>query len=1783
MAFPGNNYAPPGVYTRTLFENPFSGSIESLKIPVFIGEGNEFLVQRNLELVRGSSSNIDQRRVNEDMTGRAVTTISPTGVVSLGAWDGLRTKLQVVNLPIVTGDGTGSVTNARSDVSVTINGQPIVVLSVNGTTGVVELAQAPAADSVVKVSYFFNRMDTNITDDVSDQVTAQSAFVAAVRGFSDVNAPNVGTEVIGIHADILGPTGGVVVPANNQLNLVVDGVTRTLTIPTNANYTVAQLGNVIAALVPGSSLSATTFTNNLGKSTLRLQATQDLTILEGSANADIGLVTNSTSVRTKTFYTFQGPLVTGSNGGVTTTDPSHVVVKVNGVQVIPVAVDGATRAVTLASAPPVGAKVTVRYWFNTWQDTFDFLQNSGVTSISSVGVVPDSAEFTQEADYILKDDKILWGTAWTVEARDTSVGSDTFDATQISGTLIDNRTYMAPTTAVVNSNGGLVVASQRDFVLPFAPTLGNGRDTPLGSSLYQTVSNGRIDLPVNRPDVVHAYWGYSVQDALQRGKVKVLKVEGNVITLGENVPPGATCFATFYYNRLTDETYTITSILPGASGVGTYTIAKSDDSVVLGAKYSPSSKGAGLSGVTLVFPSGSELTPDLRHEPVSDALFTGPVEEIVTVRLEARAATPAKWSSPGASPYHFIDQQSHRARVEIDNDADSADPDGAGGGTSVQGIPLDSPTSFDGGFFATLLGNEIAYTGEPVGGIGAAVAGVTYSLLTDEEVVLFIDGVQVEAVVPATAVGGTANATTFVSHINLAANGAVGTASAGGASTLTLPVGFLNRTKTDFYVGWKVTLSDTVVTAGNEGNTRTVTAHAATGVITVNAPWTGGVVANTDVFRIYHPDTMAEMRSATSFGGNVVIAVGKHDTFAFEYVGDAAGAFQSGDLVIPAASYSSAATLATAIQTVMNGALGFDVAGAWAGPGAAFSGASAQVTADGDGKLVFKIQNAGGDAAARFRFILPTTGAATQFHLMAGLDVGDNAGATELGATMINADVAKLVPMVYSTTPYLHDRIMLRNRLRPGGDSANITADNIVGQMELRVGAGLGNAKAGLANGMFGAGSDSAVVRPARLHTSIGFGGGQDPVGSTGYPQVTFFDGTGATGANNTFRLTVDGVSVEVVFPASAGGTATNIGPKTVAGSVTHRINAALAAAGAGAVFDDGAGFRLLSTDSDVTSVVEIGDGSANSVLGFSEGDAAVRQLVSVEVLASALNESREDSFTNYCLDFTSVQGGATPMFASLAMAGVQEDSAGNSFLYLQSYTLGSGSVITVLDPENPPGVVSDSWLYPGTGLAALNNDGASGEAGLTGFFVVSNKSNGSGSANDSVLNNSAGSDGVVGQTYRDRVTGLTFTLLPQNFHDSPNGPWAPYPTGGTATFRIVVSPTHQTNASLPVTSIPGFELRVANTLNIAQGDTAEVQTFERGGNEPNVGDVYYATYVYSKESFDTAYYTKLSSIEQAYGAISSDNPVTLAAFLASLNGAVLMGIKQVPKADGSNFASLESYRDAIVSLEGVQPGQVSPDIIVPLRGDSTDLYTILKNSNNVQSSIRYKSERTSIIGMASGNDPVAAQNLAQTLNSDRMRLVYPDTAVISLTDAFNRTRQELVDGTMLAAALAGSVVSPNVDVATPWTGRNLTGFVQLGRLLDPVQMNQTASKGVTVIEERPPFMRVRHGLTTDMSDILRKTPTVRLVADEVQRQARAVLSNFIGVKFLPGILTQVEGRLAMMLKSLVSRQIIAAYTGVKANVAPEDPTVAEVEAFYQPVFPLLYIVLTFHLRASNL
>lgn len=1676
MAFPNNSYAPPGVYTKTSYENPTRGLLEGLRLPMLIGTGSEILSQANLEVVRGSSSTVDQRVVQEDETGRAVVSVSLAGAVTLGAFDGNLTRIQTRKFPIVNGDGTGTTATRSSSVSVTINGQPIVVTTMDAAKGILTLASAPALGDEVRVTYFFKRTDTLITDTVSEQVTADAA------------------EIYGA----VGESYEIVAGDNDTVVITVDDATQvSVTLPASGltPWTAAQIAAFINAAASATTMVATTAINNDGSTVLYLTAERNLLVGSGTANSTLGFTAGVYTDRAKTFYTFQGPIVDGSNGGVTTTDPSDVIVKVDGVQVLPVSVDGANRAVTLPFAPEPGAVVTLQYHFNAWQDTFDYLAHNNVTAVLGCGVTPGRSDYTDGVDFVLWNDpvdgtsRVVWGTSVLVRSGEHTNGSEFFNETQVTTTLVDTKGYLQPCSAFVDSTVTPVRESRTVFSLPLVPTTGNGRNSPLGSSLFQTVSNGRIDLPTDRPDLVQAYWGYSVQDAIERGAVEVTKVDSaaGTLTLKNPVPVGAQVYATFYYNTLVDQDYSVEVVNSGPSGVGTYSILDENGQSLLTPQFGV--KSSGLAAITLQFPSGSERKPDVRFEiPFTTASYTGSVEEDVTVTFAAVDSTLGAFTVAGAGDYLFIQDASDRMRLLVDGSALA----GGAAGLDLSGVAGVANL----GVAATMVGGEIAYLADS--------GYTTYEIdATNNGVNLTVDGVALSA---SASTGATQTLAAFVTAINTAS---------------------------------------------------------------VAAP--------------------SQWAAAGKFLSATTITAGEYDELVFHYTGDVAGTSGNLTATITPGTYASVATLAAAVQS----AIATEVAGL----GVGFAGLAITVTANGNGNLVFGLTKATGDASGYLEFITHGT-PAQDFAVLAGVDTAAATAGSQV--KVLHGPIARRFTIAGDNTSALsHDRLILRSRVVPG--YGTVYPFTTLANTGITIQGSTGDTLTGLTAQETAESAWRATVLGATLRGEVGFVGGQVATGTysdvrDGQPVVTFYAAGGTNAQNNVFKFSVNNVPITVNFTdaagsaiASGGSAEVPLGPAGTANTVLGQIRAAIVAAGFSGgqsiviARQEGAAIRLMSNLTTAAGTLVIGNGNANAVLGFNDGDVAERTPVTAKKVASTLMGHSAASVA------ASLNSWATPTasyFAAEALAWVKYDASGAQYLYLQSQgTSGLGTTSSVAFAA----ASADDVLRQGTGIGAVAGDGGAGEAGITGFYVTSSDPvNGSGTSNTSLLNPSndgLGQDGVVGQTYRDLVTGLTFTVLPRTGGSN-------YPATESFTFRVRNVVT--TDSNLPVNTIPGVEMVVSNTFGIASGDTAIVETFARGGAEPTVGDLFYISYQYTKQDFNPALFTRFATIESIYGELSPDNPVTLASYLAILNGAVLVGIKQVQKDTDTNgdgvadTASITAFRNAVDELEGPLTGGILPDILVPLRGDNTEFFQYITRHADIQSDIRHQAERTVIAGVSAGTTPRSVGNVAQAVQRTRFRLVYPDIVIVPLPRADGPDEETLVDGTYLAAMLAGSVVSPNSDVATPWTNRRLIGATRLARTLDAVEMNQVAVKGVTVLEDRPPTIRVRHGLTTDLvgnstngNATLSKLPTIIQIVDEVHQQSRATLDRFIGTKFLPGVLSQIEGQLSNTLKLLVDAQILAAYTGVKARVAPDDPTVAEVEAYVQPVFPLLYIVINFNLRSS--
>jgi len=1415
---PYSTYVPPGVYTRTLSDANAANLVVGLKIPVEVGVGQEELTQSDYELVRGSSAGLDQQIINEDVSASFVVDDSNPNHPILGLANGTSTQFIVRNAPIVTGQGIGKISNDIKTLSVTINGVPVAVGSVQGASGSVFLQIPPQPGDNVRCTYWFHRSDTSFTDDVSNQVTTVAASLTT-PGYAPFQ---------------------VVTGLTDTFVFSVDGTPKTLVFGAGS-YTAVGLKSVIdAAAVSGLAVSVST--DGQGRDHLTFTAARSLSIGGGNANGVLGFSPNTNTNRNATFRVFQRPIVDGTDGGITTTDPTKVVAVVNNVQVVVSAVDGTNGLVTLPFAPAAGSTVKLTYFANTWQDTFDYLPNTLVTDVIRCGFAAGRNDYIQGQDFVVSNPSpdvsiIHWGSSFVVSSAQHTSGTTPFNEVQILPTLVDDRLFSVEATRVVDTTVIPALVSSNQFLLPEVPTTGNGRDTPLGATVYGAVSNGRNGLDTNRPDLVTVHTGRDLVDALGRAAAVVTVVDGEnrKITLKNPVPPDHKAYATFWYSRLTDDTFILTNKVTGPVGTGQFevldtTTGKNLYQVRFGTK-------SGLSEI-VQWPRGSEQ--------VTDGFHTGagtPVAETVTVTFGSTLAENAIYTNLGAAPYSFFQTYSNNWRTTINGNA------------LVTNLTTAVPAYLVSARTPTSGSNSITIPASP-----ANVFNIT------------VDGVNVAVTLTA------------------------------GARTPTQIVGEINA------------------------------------AIDANGAFSGTA-----------PNTLASFVQVNGTNGDVFFVIKSYTT---------PGALPGG--------FDNASTVAIRQGTVEN-VLGFST-----------------------------FQSAQGTPTATNKPATMLGGIAGPFNITSGVN---------------DVLTFRLNGIDYTTT-------------LPAG--AAVTASSVV------------------------------------------------------------------TAINSTPGLT--GVA--------SAGTLGNL----------NKI-------------------RLTSTVADPSSSIVMLDGSANDVLGFLDDATASQTLVAASEVVDALN--------------------ATSGFSARGVAYVSTIN-GSQYVTIESLTVGAAtsSIVFVSGSASAFNPTTGTGIVPGT-------SGDNGADAQDKFTVSSNNASGS-----------AGS-GIPGQTYTDARTGLRFTVLP-----ATDGSYT-----SSGFFTLEVSPTWKVNPAVPYLSLPGLETVVTDTVGIGVNDTATVNTFNPSGLEPAIGDFYFVTYNFRKQDFSTKLYQQFKTVEANFGPLSAENKVTLGAYLMILNGAVLVGIKQVLKVQNTNQASDQDFIEAISELSIPLPGNVKPDVLVPLTGSST-VFAALMQHCEIQSNERNQSERMGFVGFSSGTTPTTAQSVARSLLSKRMMAFYPDSAVITLSDQLGASYETLVDGSFIAAAIAGAACSPAVDVATPYTRRRIQGFTRIPRILDPITANQTAVAGITLLEDLDPLIRIRQGLTTDMSDILKRLPTVTQIGDYVQQQSRVALDSFIGTKFLASRTSEVEVSMTALFKQLVQAEIVGGWMGISATINPIDPTVMDFEAWYQPIFPLLYIQMTFYLRA---
>jgi hypothetical protein len=547
------SYAPPGVYTTEIFVPNTASAVGTARIPVIIGEGQQFFTISNLELFRGSSPVQDDQAVNENISDQVT---------------GFTQNFNTTFYPVVDGTGKGITTNNPALIQVQAiysNGNvvPVTVVSLNGATGAFVTQDIIPQGTDLTISYYFKRGDTLVTNEneTSQVPSYGKLWVNASGALANVNTgallaislttPGAGGNLVSVQFVDPGAGLGVVDSqavlgaGSDQITIITRGAGSP-----GAIRTVADLSTIInSTSIP--TLDGGYLTAPTSASTQALAAGAAV-LFSGGA----GAASNTT------FQVSNFPIVDGTNGGVTLTVPSPAIsALVNGVAATIVAVNGAVGQFTLANSVAYGQTLTVTYYYNTWQNTYDLLPSANVASIVEVGLGPNRADYTQGVDYSLGvtydaqgnvvANTVNWGNNVS-EAVGQSAAQDSapFAPSEVLTTLVDENVWLRPLAGATNGRNSV-------FTLSDTPTDGTGA--------------GR---PTDNPALIKVYVGTNPFEAFQNGAVQVAALNGTAQTVTLFNPPvgGTSVYASYYRNTLENQQYTVTVVNPGFVGLGTYTI-----------------------------------------------------------------------------------------------------------------------------------------------------------------------------------------------------------------------------------------------------------------------------------------------------------------------------------------------------------------------------------------------------------------------------------------------------------------------------------------------------------------------------------------------------------------------------------------------------------------------------------------------------------------------------------------------------------------------------------------------------------------------------------------------------------------------------------------------------------------------------------------------------------------------------------------------------------------------------------------------------------------------------------------------------------------------------------------------------------------------------------------------------------------------------------------------------------------------------------------------------------
>jgi len=251
--------------------------------------------------------------------------------------------------------------------------------------------------------------------------------------------------------------------------------------------------------------------------------------------------------------------------------------------------------------------------------------------------------------------------------------------------------------------------------------------------------------------------------------------------------------------------------------------------------------------------------------------------------------------------------------------------------------------------------------------------------------------------------------------------------------------------------------------------------------------------------------------------------------------------------------------------------------------------------------------------------------------------------------------------------------------------------------------------------------------------------------------------------------------------------------------------------------------------------------------------------------------------------------------------------------------------------------------------------------------------------------------------------------------------------------------------------------------------------------------------------------------------------------------------------------------------------------VIVLMKGleAGNSLISYLKNHVDQMSSLLERKFRISIIGAPINstdvNDYITA---ATSIKHYRVAYLSPSDQIYTINNT-----DYTVDGSYLAAALAGIICNPNYTWAEPISGKSIISFKDIRDIFTRAEKNNMASNGVCIIEKKEAGdFRVRHALSTDPTSVATQELKVTRIKDGLAEYLIRNLTNaFINTRNLGSeTIANITAFIKFLLGAVVRRNDIVEFRDLEVTQNPLEPRQIDVKFYIKPTLDINWIFITF-------